>query len=86
MINDEFTITGASTIFFQLARHLQDRGHERAEAPCNPADGPMKARWEQRGIPIVTQIDPLAFDLAIANMAAAARYVVHLGPRPRTIR
>lgn len=85
MINHEFTITGASTIFFQLACHLQDRGHRITVAPSIPADGPMKARYERRGIPIVTKIDLSAFDLAIANTVATAGYVLHLGPRLRTI-
>jgi glycosyltransferase involved in cell wall biosynthesis len=85
MINHEFTTTGASTVFFRLARHLQARGHEITLAPCNPADGPMKTRYEALGIPIVGAITPASFDLVLANTIAAAPHVAKLGPPHRTI-
>jgi glycosyltransferase involved in cell wall biosynthesis len=79
MINHEFTITGASTIFFQLAQHLRGRGHEIAILPCIPADGPMAARYHAAEIPILSGGPSPGFDLAIANTIAAGGYVQHLG-------
>jgi glycosyltransferase involved in cell wall biosynthesis len=85
MINHEFTITGASTVFFRLAQHLQGRGHAITIAPCNPADGPMKARYEDLGIPVSSTIVPGEFDLILANTVSAGPYVARLGPPHRTI-
>jgi glycosyltransferase involved in cell wall biosynthesis len=85
MINHEFTITGASTVFFRLARHLHRRGHAITIAPCNPADGPMKARYEALGIPVSSAIVPREFDLILANTIAAGPNVARLGPPHRTI-
>jgi glycosyltransferase involved in cell wall biosynthesis len=85
MINHEFTITGASTVFFRLARYLQGAGHAVTLAACNPAEGPMTARYAALGIPIATMIDPTAFDLTIANTIAAAPHVARLAPPRRTI-
>jgi glycosyltransferase involved in cell wall biosynthesis len=85
MINHEFTITGASTIFFRLARHLQSRGHAITVVSCNREAGPMKACYEAQGIPIAAAVAPGAFDLVLANSIAAAPHVARLGPPHRTI-
>ncbi len=85
MINHEFTVTGASQIFFRLVRHLQDQGHLVSLLPCNPAEGPMKPRYEQSGVEILTRVDPANFDLAVANTVASAGHVLQLGPHLPTI-
>jgi glycosyltransferase involved in cell wall biosynthesis len=85
MINHEFTITGASTVFFRLAQHLQGRGHAITVAPCNPADGPMKPRYEALGIPVAAAVVPGEYDLILANTIAAGPHVARLGPPHRTI-
>lgn len=80
MVNHEFTISGASQIFFQLARHLQQQGHHIALLPCNPQDGPMQQRYLERGIEIAANIHTNDFDLAIANTICTAPYVLQLAP------
>lgn len=78
MINHEFTITGASTIFFTLAQHLRQRGHSLAVLPCLSTPGPMAARYQAAGIPVTREARPVDFDIAIANTIAAGGYVQHL--------
>jgi glycosyltransferase involved in cell wall biosynthesis len=85
MINHEFTITGASTVFLRLAMHLRAQGHEVTVFPCNPADGPMTTRYAEQGIPVVTAAVAKNFDLAIANTVCSAAQVIKVGGGLRTI-
>lgn len=85
MINHEFTITGASTVFFRLATYLQAQGHTISVFPCNPQDGPIKTRYEARGIPIITSARLADFDLAIANTVCSAVMVVKIAGQLKTI-
>lgn len=85
MINHEFTITGASTVFLRLATHLQAQGHEISLFPCNPADGPIRQRYTALGIEIVATAALAQFDLAIANTICAAELVLKTAPQLKTI-
>jgi glycosyltransferase involved in cell wall biosynthesis len=85
MINHEFTITGSSTAFFRLATHLHKQGHAISLFACNPADGPMKTRYVELGVPVVTSAALAEFDLAIANTICAASMVLQTGPQLKTI-
>jgi glycosyltransferase involved in cell wall biosynthesis len=85
MINHEFTITGASTVFLRLATHLQAQGHQISLFPCNPDDGPIKSRYAERGIPVISNARLADFDLAIANTICAAAMVLKTGRQLRTI-
>ncbi len=85
MINHEFTITGSSTAFFRLAEHLRGQGHEISLFPCNPADGPIKQRYDDAGIPVIRQAVLTKFDLAIANTICAAAMVLQTAPHLPTI-
>jgi glycosyltransferase involved in cell wall biosynthesis len=85
IVNHEFTITGASTVFWRLARHLRGQGHELALMPCNPADGPMKPRFEALGIPVLTQAVLSEFDVAICNGICAAPLVLRIAPQLPTM-
>ena len=80
IVNHEFTISGASTVFWRLARHLRARGHTLKLLPCNPADGPMKPRFEALGIEVVDKVVTAEFDLVIANGICSAPVVMKLGP------
>jgi glycosyltransferase involved in cell wall biosynthesis len=82
MINHEFTITGASTIFHILAEDWRKRGHEVAILPCNPEPGPMRDRYLAADFPILSHA-ALAdadrhFDVAVANSIASAGALLHL--------
>ncbi|HYP64233.1 MAG TPA: glycosyltransferase family 4 protein, partial [Acidocella sp.] len=79
LVNHEFTITGASTVFWRLARHLKARGHELGLYPCNPEDGPMKPRFEALGIAILGQAVVAEYDLVIANTVCAGGVVIQAG-------
>lgn len=85
MVNHEFTITGASTVFFRLAMHLRERGHELTVLPVNPEDGPMAARYREAGIPIETTAVPAQFGLVLANTICAAPVVVQVAEAAPTI-
>jgi glycosyltransferase involved in cell wall biosynthesis len=85
MINHEFTITGASTVFLRLAAHLRAQGHSLALFPVNPADGPMQRRFAELGIPIQPSAVVAAFDLVIANTVCAASWVIRIGAQAKTI-
>jgi glycosyltransferase involved in cell wall biosynthesis len=78
MVNHEFTITGSSTAFLRLAAHLQGQGHQVSVLPVNPADGPIKTRYAQLGVPIVEQAVLSEFDLAIANTICSAGVVLRI--------
>jgi glycosyltransferase involved in cell wall biosynthesis len=80
MVNHEFTITGASTVFWRLARHLIGCGHGLALYACNPADGPMKPRFAALGLEPLTQAVVGTFDLVIANTICAAPVVLQAAP------
>ncbi|GAB0115490.1 glycosyltransferase family 4 protein [Acidisoma sp. C75] len=84
MINHEFTITGASMIFLALAEDWRARGHMVAILPCNPEAGPISARYEAAGIPILPQAAlgtaAASFDVAIANTTASAGALLALPP------
>ena len=73
MINHEFTITGASTVFLRLAMHLRAQGHEVTVFPCNPADGPMTTRYAEQGIPVVTAADVYKRQVYVARSEAEAQ-------------
>lgn len=85
IVNHEFTISGASTVFLRLARHLRGQGHELKLVPCNPADGPMKPRFEALGIEVVHHVDLAGFDLAICNGICAAPLVLQVAPHVPTM-
>ena len=84
LINDEFTVTGASTMFFQLAQHLVASGHQITITPIGKGDGPMRERFASLG-PIATSVDLKQFDGAIGNTICAAPAVIHLGKTLPTI-
>jgi glycosyltransferase involved in cell wall biosynthesis len=79
IVNHEFTISGASTLFWRLARHLRGQGHELALLPCNPEDGPMKPRFEALGVPVVSEAVLAEFDVAICNGICSAPFVLRIG-------
>lgn len=84
MINHEFSISGASTIFHILAEEWRRRGHAVAILPCNPEPGPIRDRYLAGNFPILSN-DALAtadqhFDIAIANTIASAGTLLHLPP------
>lgn len=85
MINHEFTITGSSTAFFRLARHLQAQGHDITIIPVISDDGPMKTRFEAAGFPIETSVALQSFDLAIASTICSAAVVLQIGAALPTI-
>jgi glycosyltransferase involved in cell wall biosynthesis len=85
IVNHEFTISGASTLFWRLARHLRGQGHELALLPCIPTDGPMKPRFEALGVPVVSEVVLAEFDVAICNGICSAPYVVQMGAHLPTI-
>lgn len=85
MINHEFTITGASTVFLRLARHLRAAGHAIEIFPCNPADGPIRTYYLAENFAILEQVDFKNFDLAIANTVCAASLVLQTAPKLKTI-
>lgn len=85
MINHEFTITGASTVFLRLAMHLQAQGHQISLFPCNPEDGPIKPRYAALGIEVLTTAILPEYDLAIANTICAASLVIKTAPQLKTI-
>jgi glycosyltransferase involved in cell wall biosynthesis len=85
LVNHEFTITGASTVLFRLALHLQGQAHEVSVLPANPQDGPMKARYEAQGIPVSNTADLHQFDLAICNGICTAGLVLRVAPVLPTI-
>ncbi len=85
MLNHEFTITGASTVFLRMAKHFQAQGHDVTLFPANPEDGPIKDRYEALGIPVVTSAVPREYDVAIANTICTARMVMQIAPAVRTI-
>jgi glycosyltransferase involved in cell wall biosynthesis len=85
MINHEFTITGSSTAFYRLALHLINQGHEIKIFACNPQDGPMKTRYDERGIPVIGTAVMADFDLAIANTICSASMVLKVAKHLRTI-
>jgi glycosyltransferase involved in cell wall biosynthesis len=80
LVNHEFTITGASTVFFRLALQLQAQGHEVAIFPCNPADGPMQARYAAAAIPVLAAAVPGEYDLALCNGIGTASLVQRIAP------
>src|SRR5271163_4742185 len=84
LMNNEFTVTGASTMFFQLAQHLVASGHQITIAPIGENDGPMRERFASLG-PITTSVDLKQFDGAIGNTICAAPAVIHLGKTLPTI-
>ncbi len=81
MVNHEFTITGASTVFLRLATHLQAQGHDLHLLPVNVTDGPIKPRYAELGIPVVLSATLAEFDLAIANTICAAPTLIKIAPR-----
>jgi glycosyltransferase involved in cell wall biosynthesis len=85
MVNHEFTITGSSTAFFRLARHLQAQGHDITIIPVIADDGPMKTRFEAAGFPIQTSAALADYDLAIASTICAAAVVIKIGETLPTI-
>lgn len=85
MINHEFTITGSSTAFFRLALHLKSSGHEILLLAINPADGPIRARYDAAAIPVIESAVLGDFDLAIGNTICAAPLVLRVGPHVPTI-
>ncbi len=80
LVNHEFTISGSSTALFRLAMHLQGQGHHLTVLPCNPADGPIAARYAEAGIPVATSLPTAAIDLVIANTICAAPVLLALPP------
>lgn len=80
LVNHEFTITGASMVLFRLATHFSAAGHEVDIFPVNPADGPMKARYEAAGIPVLASMVPREYDLALCNGIGAAGHVQQIAP------
>lgn len=85
MVNHEFTITGSSTAFFRLARHLQSQGHDITIIPVIADDGPMKTRFLTAGFPIETSVGLQNFDLAIASTICSASVVLQIGESLPTI-
>lgn len=80
LVNHEFTITGASTVLFRLAAHFRTAGHEVHVFPVNSEDGPMKARYEAAGIPVLASVVPREYDLALCNGICAAGHVQQVAP------
>jgi glycosyltransferase involved in cell wall biosynthesis len=76
LINHEFTITGASVVFLRLANHLYLQGHTISVLSVNPADGPIKTHYQNRGIPIVSNANLRNYDLVIANTVCTASIVL----------
>jgi glycosyltransferase involved in cell wall biosynthesis len=85
MVNHEFTITGSSTAFFRLARHLQSQGHDITIVPVIADDGPMKTRFEAAGFPVTSSVALANFDLAIASTICSAGVVLKIGAALPTI-
>jgi glycosyltransferase involved in cell wall biosynthesis len=85
MVNHEFTITGASVVLLRLATYLRGQGHELTVFPCNPAEGPIKVRYEELGIPVLNIAVPTKFDLIIANTVCSAQVVLQAAPKVKTI-
>lgn len=85
MINHEFTVTGSSTAFFRLAKHLQSSGHHITILPINPAPGPIADHYAAAGIPIETNVGLRNFSLAIANTICAAPAINAIGRQLPTI-
>jgi glycosyltransferase involved in cell wall biosynthesis len=85
MINHEFTRSGASKVFLNLAIHLQASGHDITIFPINPTHGPVREGYLACGIPIREQIENEWFDLAIGNTICAAPFVREVGATVRTI-
>lgn len=80
LVNHEFTISGASTVLFRLAMHFRAVGHEVHIFPGNAADGPMKARYEEAGIPVFAQAVLGGYDLALCNGIGTAMHVQEIAP------
>jgi len=85
LVNHEFTITGASTVFLRLATHLHAQGHDLTVYPCNPADGPIKPLYAELGIAVEDTCALTGFDLVIANTVCAAPVVLQTAPHVKTI-
>lgn len=85
MVNHEFTITGSSTAFFRLARHLQAQGHAITIIPVIADDGPMKTRFAEAGFPIESAVGLANFDIAIASTICSASVVLKIGTALPTI-
>jgi glycosyltransferase involved in cell wall biosynthesis len=85
LVSHEFTITGASMVLFRLATHFSAAGHEVDIFPINPAEGPMKARYEETGIPVLASVVPREYDLALCNGIAAAGHVQQIAPHAPVI-
>jgi glycosyltransferase involved in cell wall biosynthesis len=85
MINHEFTITGASTVFLRMAAHFSAQGHDVEIFPLIPDDGPIKARYAALGIPVIASAIPARYDVAIANTICAAAAVIQVAGAVPTI-
>ncbi len=85
MINHEFTVSGASTVFLRLASVLKAEGHDITVFPVVPTHGPVKDAFLSRGIPIREEVSNEAFHLAIANTICAAPIVLQIGASIKTI-
>jgi glycosyltransferase involved in cell wall biosynthesis len=90
LITHEFSMTGAAWQLFRLGTYLVERGHTvhvfvSPEFQGPKFEGPLRARFEASGMPVVGRFVPKAFDLAIANTIYAAPVLVSLVSRIRTV-
>jgi glycosyltransferase involved in cell wall biosynthesis len=85
MINHEFTVSGASTVFLRLASTLKAEGHEITIFPVVPQHAPMKDAFIACGIPIRDTIVDEVFDLAIANTICSAPVILNIGASIKTV-
>jgi glycosyltransferase involved in cell wall biosynthesis len=77
LINDEFYMTGASSALYDLALHLQSAGHVVSVMPRVDGDGEIRRRYQEAGIPIVT--NATGTDLVIANTMSQGEVVARFG-------
>lgn len=76
LLNDEFYTTGASIALLRLAERLV-QNHDVSVMGRIQGDGPIKAKFEALGTPIVKDIEAIAgsFDLLIANTLLSGAHV-----------
>ncbi|CAB3778806.1 glycosyltransferase family 4 protein [Pararobbsia alpina] len=77
LLNDEFYTTGASSALYNLGVHLKNAGHTVSVMPRVDGDGEIRLRFQEAGIPIVT--NSTNTELVIANTISQGETVGRFG-------